>query len=96
MLDLFVIGIVSRKPILRVGKNDKPFILTKIRVWMQDKSIIANVISFRSDLIEKINNMAEGDPISLSGPANVYIHENFLKEEFVRIDITAHRIYSLI
>ena len=93
MLDLFMSGFISRRTKLCTDKNNKPFALAKIRVLQHDKSLIVNLITFRNSVIEKIIDLKEGDPISVSGPANVYIAKNAHKENFIRIDITASKIY---
>lgn len=92
MLDLIVAGCIARKAVARVDKNNKPFVLVKIRIPLPDKSFIATIIAFRQDLIEKLNKLNEGDFISVSGAANLYMSQ-FNDKDFVKIDITVSQIY---
>lgn len=92
MIDLLISGYISRKPVQRIDKNGKYFAITKVRVPIPESHLIARIITFNQDLINRLVLLKEGDPISIFGPANIVVAKNHFGKSYINLDIVASRI----
>jgi single-stranded DNA-binding protein len=96
MIEGLVAGNIWGEPEKRVGKNNSIFVVAKVRaLGSQPELVIVNVIAFDSGVCKALQELRDGDAVSLSGSLlpKVWIDKQGVSR--AALDMIASRVLSL-
>jgi single-stranded DNA-binding protein len=96
MIEGLVAGNIWGDPEKRVGKNNSIFVVAKVRaLGSQPELVIVNVIAFDSGVCKALQELRDGDAVSLSGSLlpKVWIDKQGVSR--AALDMIASRVLSL-
>jgi single-stranded DNA-binding protein len=96
MIEGLIAGNIWGDPEKRVGKNNSIFVVAKVRaLGSQPELVIVNVIAFDSGVCKALQELRDGDAVSLSGSLlpKVWIDKQGVSR--AALDMIASRVLSL-
>jgi single-stranded DNA-binding protein len=96
MIDGLIAGKVFGDPEQRLGKGDRPFVVTKVRADTSDgETLIVNVIAFDDAPRAALLELREGDAVAIAGSLTPKVWTDKQGNTRPALDLIAQRVLAV-
>lgn len=95
MIDGLIAGKLHETPTQRIGKNNKPYVIAKVRTTSSSGDVLyANCIAFVPDAVAALMALGEGDSIALAGELSPKAWTDRNGEARPALDVVVHSVVT--
>ncbi|MPS93166.1 MAG: single-stranded DNA-binding protein [Comamonas sp.] len=95
MMDGLIAGRLHGQPEQRMGRNDKPFVIAKVRAASASGDVLfANCIAFAPDAVAALLALGDGDSIALAGELTPKAWADRNGEARAGLDVVVHAVLT--
>lgn len=95
MMDGLIAGKLHGQPEQRMGRNDKPFAIAKVRVASASGDVVfANCIAFASGAVAALLALGDGDSVALAGELSPKAWTDRNGEVRAGLDVVVHALLT--